>query len=83
LFGIVLAESIAIAIVGGSIGLVGARMAFAGNNPLNAFFPGFAVTGGTIALGLGVAALLGLVSGAVPAWQSARLSVVEALRRVA
>ncbi len=31
----------------------------------------------------GLAAALGIVSGAIPAWQSARLSVVNALRRVA
>lgn len=82
LFGIVLAESIAIMLVGGFLGLFGARMAFTGNNPLSQFFPGFAVQAGTIALGLAIATLLGVVSGAVPAWQSARLSVVQAFRRV-
>ena len=46
------------------------------------FLPGFSVAAGTIGTGLGIAALLGLVAGAVPAWQSARLSVVEALRHV-
>jgi ABC-type antimicrobial peptide transport system permease subunit len=34
-------------------------------------------------MGFAFALLLGAVSGAVPAIQSARLSVVEALRRVA
>jgi putative ABC transport system permease protein len=82
LVGIVLAESIAITLIGGFLGLFGARMAFAGNNPLSQFFPGFAVHGSTIALGLAIAMLLGVVSGAVPAWQSARLSVVQAFRRV-
>ena len=82
LFGIVLGESVTIMLVGGMLGLLGARMAFAGDNPMNAFFPGFAVQWGTIALGLVIATLLGLVSGAVPALQAARLSVVQALRRV-
>jgi putative ABC transport system permease protein len=82
LVGIVLAESIAITLIGGFLGLYGARMAFAGDNPMSVFFPGFAVQGSTIALGLAIATLLGVVSGAVPAWQSARLSVVQAFRRV-
>lgn len=82
-FGMVLAESLLIALLGGALGLGLARLAFLGNNPMNAFFPGFGVTGGTIALGLALAALLGVVSGAVPAVQSARLSVAAALRRVA
>ena len=83
LVGIVLAESIAITVIGGAIGLLLARFAFAGNNPVNQFFPGFAVRGSTILLGLGIALVLGVISGAVPAWQAARLSVVDAFRRVA
>lgn len=82
LFGIVLAESVVITLVGGSIGLFTARAAFTGNNTMNQFFPGFGVQWGTIALGLAIATLLGFISGAVPAMQSARLSVVQALRRV-
>lgn len=83
IFWLVLAESVLIALVGGAIGLMLARVAFLGQTPLNAFFPGFGVSPGTIGLGLVLAALLGAVSGAIPAVQSARLSVVSALRRVA
>jgi putative ABC transport system permease protein len=82
-FWLVLAESVLIAVLGGALGLLLARMAFMGRTPLNAFFPGFGVTGATIGLGLLMALGLGVVSGAVPAIQSARLSVVSALRRVA
>lgn len=80
-FGLVLAESVLITVLGGALGLLLARAAFAGRNPLKQFFPGFGVTGETILLGLGLAAVLGLVSGAIPAYQSARLSVVSALRK--
>jgi len=83
LFRLVIAESVLITIVGGALGLLLARAAFAGKTPLHAFFPGFGVTTDTLLLGLVVALVLGVVSGAVPALQSARLSVVSALRRVA
>lgn len=83
LSGMVVAEAMGISILGGAIGLGLSRLAFAGNTPLSTFFPGFGVTGGTIALGLMLAAGLGLISGAIPAWQSARLSVVGAMRRIA
>lgn len=82
-FGIVLAESLLITLVGGGLGLWMAHGAFSRPTPINQFFPGFGVQSSTILLGLGLALLLGLVSGAIPAWQSARLSVVNALRRVA
>ena len=80
---LVMIESVLITVLGGALGLGLAKLAFSGKNPMSAFFPGFGVTGGTIALGLLVAAGLGVVSGAVPAVQSARLSVVNALRKVA
>ena len=83
LFGIVLAEAMVITLVGGSIGILGAKVLFGPDNPVNSFIPGFAVLPSTMALGFGFALLLGLVSGIVPAWQAARLSVVQALRRVA
>jgi putative ABC transport system permease protein len=82
-FGLVLAESVLITTIGGLLGLLLAKLAFMGRNPLNAFFPGFGVTNGTIVLGVGMALALGVVSGVIPAVQSARLSVVSALRRVA
>lgn len=79
----VVVESVLITLVGGALGLGLARAVFSGGTPLDTFFPGFGVTGGTIGLGLALAVGLGLVSGAIPALQSARLSVVSALRRVA
>lgn len=83
IFGLVMAESLLIALLGGALGLGLARLLFMGRTPLDQFFPGFGVTAGTIGVGLAIALALGVVSGAIPAWQSARLSVVNALRRVA
>jgi len=50
---------------------------------LQSFFPGFSVKPSTMALGVGIAAAMGALSGLVPAVQAARLPVVQALRRVA
>ena len=44
--------------------------------------PGFHVTTGTLAFGAAVALLLTVASGIFPAWQAAKLPVVQALRRV-
>jgi len=84
LFGLVLAEAGIITIVGGLLGIFGAKVLFAASH-FNAggFLQGFTVAWSTVGFGVAIALLLGLVSGAVPALQAARLSVVQALRRVA
>jgi putative ABC transport system permease protein len=78
----VIAEAVVITLVGGALGLLLARGLLMGESSLQSFFPGLAVTSGTIALGLFLAFILGVVTGAIPAWQSARLSVAGALRRI-
>lgn len=80
--GMVIVESVLITVVGGAIGLFLARAALAGQTPLHSFFPGLGVTGGTMVAGLLLAVALGVATGAIPAWQSARLSVAGALRRI-
>ena len=47
------------------------------------FLQNFKITTGTIALGLGASALIGFVSGGIPAWNAARIRIVDGLRRVA
>ncbi len=80
---LVLSEATIITGVGGLIGLLLAKGFINPANPVNVMLPGFILTTGTFVAGVGISIALGLVSGAVPAWQSARLSVVQALRRVA
>ncbi len=80
---LVLSEAAVITVVGGLLGVVGARLAFGPSNPVNTFLPGFLVEWSTVGFGLLIAIVLGLVSGLVPAWQAGRLSVVDALRKVA
>jgi putative ABC transport system permease protein len=83
LFRLVLGEAVTITLVGGALGVFGAMGLFRPGNGLSSFIPGFGVTWTTAGLGLFLALALGVVSGVVPAWQAMRLSVIQALRRVA
>ena len=83
LFGIVLAEAIAICVVGAGIGLGLARVMLASVRQVQSILPGYTIEQETLALGMAIAVVLGTLTGLVPAVQAARLSVVEALRRVA
>ena len=82
-FGLVIIEASVIAMAGAIIGLGAATLlpiltGFAGGG----FLPGFHVTPGTQLVGALVALGLAIASGVVPAWQAARLPVVQALRKV-
>jgi putative ABC transport system permease protein len=85
-----LAESMAQALVGGVLGAGGAyvilgALAAAGKTGYTAFLGplgGFAMSPAVLAQGIGVSALIGLVAGLVPAWNGARLPVVQALRQI-
>ena len=81
LFGMVMLEAGIITLVGAAIGLGGAKLLYKASN-FNAagFLPGFDVTTDTLLLGTGVALLLMLASGLVPAIRAARMHPVEALR---
>ena len=80
---LVVAESLAISVVGGVIGLAAASLMLRNNEMLGSILPGYTVLPSTMLQGLAIAIVLGLISGLVPARQAARLSVVDALRRVA
>ena len=83
LFGMVMLEAGIITAIGALIGLGGAKLLYKTSN-FNAggFLPGFDVTTDTLLMGAGVALLLMLASGLVPAIRAARLPVVQALRTV-
>ena len=82
-FGLVIVEAAVIALTGAVLGL-GAAVVL----PIvtgfgdGGFLPGFHVTPGTLRVGAAVALLLTVASGVFPAWQAAKLPVVQALRRV-
>jgi putative ABC transport system permease protein len=83
LFRLVLVESVLITLLGGALGVFGAKLMFGPGNPVSSFIQGFEVAWSTVILGLVMATLLGVISGIVPAWQAMKLPVVQALRRVA
>jgi len=78
--GLVLAESMVIAAVGGAIGLFFAR-GMAEQDITGGILPMY-LSGATLAAGAAVAVATGLLAGLLPAVSAMRLSVVDALRRV-
>lgn len=78
---LVLAESVLLAVLGGGLGLALGAAAIASGDPTGGFLPVFFLPGRDLALGVVFVALLGLVTGFVPALTAMRLRIVEALRR--
>jgi putative ABC transport system permease protein len=78
---LVLAESLVVALIGGTLGIVAAK---AGSPGLSGLLPGMVVylPSSSLAAGLVLALLIGLLAGALPAISAMRLNVVDALRRV-
>ncbi|MGH7741657.1 MAG: ABC transporter permease, partial [Candidatus Eiseniibacteriota bacterium] len=81
IFAMVLAEAVAITLLGGLIGAFGAKQLFAGFS-MGGFLPPMVVRWSTVWTGIAVALFVGAVSGWIPAWQASRLRIVNALRRV-
>ena len=80
--GLVLAESMLIAVVGGALGLAIGYVLISLGDPTGGFLPAFFVPPRDLVIGSGLAVLLGVVSGLLPAVQATRLRIVDALRKV-
>lgn len=78
----VLAESLLIAIVGGVIGLGLAKLYTMQGDPTGGLLTIFELDTKSIGLGLAAVIFVGLAAGIMPAVQSMRLKIVDALRRV-
>ena len=79
----VLAESILIAVIGGSLGLLLAAAAVPVlASALNGLLPVLVVSYSTLLAGVGFALGVGALAGLIPAFGAMRLRVVDALRRV-
>ncbi len=82
-FGLVLAEAAVITLGGGIAGAMLAKFAIEGSGfNFGGFLPPMSVYWGTVFTGIGIAFVMGAVSGLVPAWRAANLRIVDALRRV-
>jgi putative ABC transport system permease protein len=79
---LVLLESLVIAGVGGSLGLLLAKGFTLLGDPTRGLLPYFYLPTRAIVVGLGTALLVGVASGILPAVGAMRLRVVNALRRV-
>lgn len=77
--GIVLAESVLMAVAGSLLGLAIAAVVIPGLPPSTPFLGDTTLPGIVVAQGIGVAALLGVVVGLAPAVRAMRLSIVDAL----
>jgi putative ABC transport system permease protein len=85
----VLAESLALAAIGGAIGGVGAYLAFNGYQTSTMNFQTFSqvafafkVTPGLLVMGLTYALVMGMIGGLLPAVRAARLPIPTALREL-
>jgi putative ABC transport system permease protein len=83
IFRIVLLEAAFITLGGGIAGALLAKFLIEWNGfNFGGFLPPMSVYWSTVFTGIGMALLMGAVSGLIPAWQASRLSIVNALRRV-
>ncbi len=79
---IVLAESVFVAIVGGAIGLLLAKLFTLGGDPTGGVLQTFFLPASSMLLGILAAIGIGLLAGIMPATTAMRLRVVDALRRI-
>jgi putative ABC transport system permease protein len=79
--GLVLVESILIALLGGGLGLAITYFAVEGGSFNNAFLPVFIMRSRDIVIGVALCCALGVVAGAFPAITAMRLRITDALRR--
>lgn len=78
---LVLQESLLLAILGGGIGLVLGWTLIQQGDPTGGMLPLFHYPPRDLAIGIGLALLLGIISGLLPAWRAMRLQIVDALRK--
>ena len=82
ILGMVLLESLVIAVVGGALGLVlSYTFITLTGDPTHGLLPAFYFPTPSLIAGVVLVAALGIASGFLPAWQASRLRIVDALRR--
>jgi putative ABC transport system permease protein len=82
-FRMVLVEAAIITLGGGAAGALLAKLLLEGGKfNMGGMLPPMSVYASTVIVGIAIAAIVGAVSGLIPAWQASRLRIVDALRRV-
>jgi len=82
ILGMVLMESVLIAVVGGVAGLAVSYLFIAVvGDPTHGLLPAFFFPTPSLIAGIVLVGVLGIASGFLPAWQASRLRIVDALRR--
>jgi len=82
-FLMVVTEAAIITLGGGIAGALLAKFGIESSGfNMGGFLPPMSIYWGTVITGIAMAVLMGAVSGLIPAWQAARLKIVDALRRV-
>ena len=79
-----IAESLIIALAGGLLGSIGARLAYRSvdfNELSQGFLLQFVVRWETIMMAVGISILVAFTSTLLPAWGASHLSIAEAIRR--
>jgi putative ABC transport system permease protein len=80
-FGLMLAQSLSLCLIGGLLGLGLAKLVEPGAaRALGVMFPGFRVLDRTLVQGLLLCLAIGVIAGLVPAWRARALKPVDALR---
>jgi putative ABC transport system permease protein len=88
ILGMILAESLLLAVLGGLLGLVLFALGFGGfkaalmNTPMAGFAAGMRVYPSVLAVGFGISVFIGLFAGIVPAVGAVRRTITDGLRRV-
>ena len=78
---LVLSESVLIAVIGGSLGLAVSWLIVQQGDPTNGMLPIFVLPPRDVAIGAAMIVLLGLIAGALPAFNAMNLKITDALRR--
>ena len=83
ILGMILGEAAILSLLGGALGLIGAQVLCGGlreNVPLTASMKSLTIQPPVLAMLLGVALGVGLLSALVPAWSASRTPILDALR---
>ena len=78
---LVLGESVLIAIIGGSLGLALSWLIVQHGDPTGGMLPIFVLPSRDVAVGAALIVVLGIVAGALPAFNAMQLRITDALRR--